>query len=122
MKKFTVKKSRRLVLFTWLETIIAGAIVVLCTNPIIWYGIVVSVLIALHAIINFWKKSEYIPVKWDSIVPAVFLPTAFSTFIIALIIAANHDTVLNSWTLGVGTVCIVNILLVYPESWYSGWD
>ena len=122
-KRLTVKKSRRLVWTSWFELLVAGVVVYIFTNPLNFFGLLFVGPIVLHALINIWVKSEYIPVTLDSVVPTVFLPTAFLAGIGALVAAlVSSNGFLNPWTFALATVCVTCIMVVYPESRYADYE
>ena len=122
-KRLTVKKSRRLVWTSWFELLIAGVVVYIFTNPLNLFGLLFVGPIVLHALINIWVKSEYIPVTLDSVVPTLFLPTAFLAGIGALVAALlSSNGLLNPWTFALATVCVTCIMAVYPESRYADYE
>ena len=118
-KRLTEEKSRRLVWTSWFELLVAGVVVYIFTNPLNLFGLLFVGPIVLHALINIWVKSEYIPVTLDSVVPTVFLPTAFLAGIAALVSALVGYSIMNSCTWGFATVCILCIVAAYPESKYA---
>ena len=120
-RRLTLKELRRLVWLTWFELVIVGVVVYFFSDPFI-IPVVLASPIAVHAMVNFWVKSHGIPVKIYSVVPTVFLPTAFLTGVGALISAIVHDKVINSCTLAFATVCVLCIMLVYPESKYADYE
>ena len=115
--ELTAKQSRRLIYSTWLQVLLSGAIVVICTSTNFWYGLVLSLAIGLFSLINFWTKSEDIPIKIWSDLPEIFLPTAFFSVISAVIVDMNTDE-LSPWTLGLSYVGFLCFLLLKPESRY----
>ena len=120
-KRLNLKEAKNLVWLTWFEFMLIGVIVYFFTNPM-HVAIFVAVPIALHALINFWVKSEGVPVRLFSVVPTVFLPTAFITGIGALMLALVYDTIWNSGSIALAVVCIMCIMVVYPESKYADYD
>ena len=120
-KRLTVEESKRLVWTTWFEFLIAGIIVYFFTNPssII---LLLACPVALHAIVNFWKKSEWIPVTLESPVPTVFMPTAFLTGLAALVMGIVNEQIFNSWTLALVVMCVLCIMVTYPESGYADYE
>ena len=121
MEVLSVEKSKKLIRLTWFELVIVGIIVYFFTNPLS-VALLVAVPIVLHALINFWGKSKGVPVRVKSVVPSVFLPTAFLTVFGALFIALLSEDVFNSWTLALATVCALCVMLIYPESRYANYD
>ena len=120
-KRLNLKEAKNLVWLTWFEFVLIGVIVYFFTNPM-HVAIFVAAPIALHALINFWVKSEGVPVRLFSVVPTVFLPTAFITGIGALMLALVYDTIWNSGSIALAVVCIMCIMVVYPESKYADYD
>ena len=117
MEVLSVEKSKKLIWLTWFELVIVGIIVYFCTNPTSAM-LLLAGPVALHALINFWIKSEGVPVKLKSGVPSVFLPTAFVTGFGALFIALLSECVYNSSTLALATVCALCVMAIYPEARY----
>lgn len=115
------KKARDLIWLTWLEFVVVGLFVWLFTNPIIIF-LVFAVPIALYALVNFWIQSRYVPVKWSSGIPAVFMPTAFLAGIGALVSMIDTQKFTNSSTMAFATVCVLCIMVLYPESKYADYD
>ena len=123
MKNLSLKKSKELIWLTWVAFLIVGGIVVLCTNPINWFGLILAGGIALCAIINFWEKSEYIPIERYSVVPALFMPSAFFSCVSALVIALlSNEGIMDSWAIGCAAMFICCIAVIYPESGYTDYD
>ena len=120
-KRLTLEESRKLVWITWFEFLIVGAIVYFFTNPLSMFIFLASPF-ALHGLINFWVNSEGIPVTLHSVVPTVFMPTAFLTALGALVMGIVSDQILNSWTLALATICALCIMVIYPESGYADYD
>ena len=121
MEVLSVEKSKKLIWLTWFELVIVGIIVYFCTNPTSAM-LLLAGPVALHALINFWIKSEGVPVRVKSVVPSVFLPTAFLTMFGALFIALLSENVFNSWTLALASVCALCVMAIYPESKYANYD
>lgn len=120
-KRLTVKESKNLVWTTFLEFWIVGVIAYFFTNP----SSIVLLLacpVALHAIVNFWEKSEWIPVTLESPVPTVFMPTAFLTGLAALVMGIVNEQIFNSWTLALVVMCVLCIMVTYPESGYADYE
>jgi len=120
-KRLTVEESRKLIWLTWFEFVIAGVIVYLFTNPTSVALLLVGP-VALHALINFWVKSEGVPVTLHSVVPTVFMPTAFLTGCAALVMGIVNEQILNSWTLALAVMCVLCIMVTYPESGYADYE
>ena len=120
-KALTVEESKKLIWTTWFEFWVVGIIVYAFSNPVTLF-IVLFGPIAFHALINFWVKSEGVPVRAKSVVPSVFLPTAFLTMFGALFIALLSENVFNSWTLALTSVCALCVMAIYPESRYANYD
>jgi len=119
MKMLTLLEARKLVWLTWFELVIAGVIVYIFTNPVSMFVLLAAPFL-LHALVNFWVKSDQIPVKFYSVVPTLFLPTAFLSALAALVAALVSDNgILNSLSLGLATVCLACVIVVYPESKYA---
>ena len=121
VRRLTLKESRRLVWLTWFEFVVVGIIVYFFTDPLTIPIMLASPLV-VYALINFWVKSHGIPVKIYSVVPTVFLPTAFLTGIAVLVSSLVHGNIMNSCTLAFATVCALCIMAVYPESRYADYD
>jgi len=120
-KRLTIEESRKLVWLTWFEFLIAGVVVYFFTDPV-RIPVLLAGPILLHALINFWVKSEGIPVKIHSVVPTVFMPTAFLMACSALVYALIAGKIMNSVTLALATICVVCIMASYPESGYADYD
>jgi len=120
-KRLTVDESRRLVWTTWFEFLAVGIIVYFFTNPTSLFLLLVGP-IALHALINFWVRSEGVPVTLHSPIPTVFMPTAFLAGLGALVMALVGDVFLNSWTLALAVLCVLCIMVIYPESGYTDYE
>lgn len=116
-----VKETRKLIWLTWFEFIVVGLFVYFFTNPIIVF-LVLAGPIALHALVNFWIRSRYVSVKWSSGIPAVFMPTAFLTGIATLVSVIDTQKFTNSSTMAFATVCVLCIMVLYPESKYADYD
>lgn len=117
----SVKKTRKLIWFTWLEFIVVGLFVYFFTNPIVVL-LVLAGPIAIHALVNFWIQVRHVPVKWSLGVPAVFMPTAFFTGIGTLATVIDTHKFTNSSTLAFATVCLLCVMVLYPESKYADYD
>ena len=117
-KRLTLKESRKLVWLTWFEFMVVGVIVYFFTDPLRLPVLLVGP-VALHALINFWIKSDGVPVRLYSVVPTIFKPMVFLVGIAALISALVGYRIMNSWALGLATVCALCIMAVYPESKYA---
>lgn len=120
-KRLSVKESRKLIWLTWLEFLVVGVVVYFFTNPISIF-LLLAGPIALHALIKFWVKSEGISVTLHSVVPTVFMPTAFLTGCTALVMGIVNEQILNSWTLALAVICVLCIMVIYPESSYADYD
>ena len=120
-KRLTVDESRKLVWITWSEFVIVGVIVYFLTNPTS-PALLLAGPVALHALINFWVKSEGVPVTLYSPVPTVFMPTAFLTGLAALVMGIVNEQILNSWTLALAVMCVLCIMVIYPESGYADYE
>jgi len=81
-----------------------------------------AVPIVLWAIINFRVKSDGIQARLYSVVPAVFLPTAFLAGILALVLALTEGRITNSWTIALATVCATCIMVTSSESKYADYS
>ena len=120
MKKLSLRASRRLVWTSWFELLVVGVVVYFFTNPLSIFLLLAGPFL-LHALINVWVKSRYIPVRIYSVVPSVFLPTAFLAALGALVSALVSDEgMLSSLSLSLATVCVACFMLIYPESRYAG--
>ena len=120
-KRLTIDQSKRLVWTTWFEFLAVGIVVYFFTNPTSVFLLLVGP-IALYALINFWVKSEGVPTRLYSVVPTVFMPTAFLTGCAALVLGATSGQIFNSWTLALATICALCIMVTYPESGYADYD
>ena len=120
MKKLSLRDSKKLVWITWCEFMIVAMIVYLFTNPV-RTPLFLACPIVLYALINFWVKSDKIPVRLYSVVPAVFLPTAFLT-VCGAIIGIISDQKFNSLTLALITLCVLCTMVIHPESSYVDKD
>ena len=121
-KRLTLEESRKLVWLTWCEFLVVGIIVYFFTNPMKIALVFLPGPIALHALINFWVRSVGVPVTFYSIVPTVFMPTAFLTGCAALVMWIVKGQIFNSWTLAPAVVCALCVMVIYPESRYSDYD
>jgi len=120
-KRLTLEESRRLVWLTWFGFMVAGAIVYFFTDPF-KIPALLAVPVALSALIYFYVKSEWVPVRLYSVVPTVFMPMAFLSGIAALVSALVGYRIMNSWTLGFATMCVLCAVAAYPESKYADYD
>jgi hypothetical protein len=114
----SLKEARSLVWRTWFGIIAAGAIVYACTNPESNYMLLAG-LVILVSLLNFWVKSRYIQKRNYRVVPTVFLPTVFFAAISALAMIKISGDMLNSWSLGLATICVACLIAVYPENKYA---
>lgn len=120
-KRLNEKESRKLIWITWFEFLVVGVIVYFFTNPIS-IALFLAGPVALHALIIFWVKSEGIPVRLHSVVPTVFMSTAFVAGIAALIMALIDERIMNSCTIALASVCAMCIMAAYPESSYADYE
>ena len=120
-KRLTLKESRKLVWLTWFAFIVAGVIVYSFTDPFKFTALL-AVPVALPALIYFYVKSEGVPVRLYSVVPTVFMPMAFLAGIAALVSALVGYRIMNSWTWGFATVCVLCTVAAYPESKYADYN
>ena len=118
-KRLTVKESKRLVWTTFLEFWIVGVIVYFATNPSSIVLLLACCPVALYAIVNFWRKSEWVPTRLHSPVPTVFMPTAFLTGFAALVMGIVNEQIFNSCTLALAVMCVLCTMVTYPESGYA---
>lgn len=117
MNHLTLKESKRIVWLTWLEFLVAGAVVVLATNPLKWY-IFFSAILIIDGLCRLFRKSKYFPKSTYDIIPTIFQPSAFFATIIALIVALSFEEMKNSWTLGLIVLGIAYFVASIPESRY----
>lgn len=117
----SLKEARSLVWRTWFGIIAAGAIVYKFTNPESRL-ILLAVPVILLSLLNFWVNSRYIPKTNYRVVPTVFLPTSFLSGISALAMTRISGDMLNSWSLGLVTICVACLMAVYPEEKYTYYD
>ena len=120
-KRLTEKESRRLIWFTWFEFLLVGVIVYFFTNHINMV-LFLAGPIALHGLINFWVKSEGVQVALHSVVPTVFMPTAFLAACGSLVYALTTERILNSQSIALATLCVLCVMAIYPESKYADYD
>ena len=120
-KRLNRKESKKLVWLTWWLIVLSGVIVYFFSDPLRWQAIVAGP-VALCAMIKFWVKSDRIQARLYSVVPTVFLPTAFLSGVAALIFALVGERIMNSWTIALGIVCVLCLMAVYPESRYADYD
>ena len=117
-KRLTVEESKRLVWTTVLEFWIVGFIVYFFTNPSS-IALLLACPIALHALVNFWEKSDWVPVTLNSVIPPVFMAMAFMAGFGALLTGLFEERILNSQTLSLATMCVLSIMVIPPESRYT---
>lgn len=120
-KRLNEKESKRLIWLTWFEFLIVGIIVYFLTNPTS-PALLLAGPVALHGLINFWVKSEGVPVTLHSVVPTVFMPTAFLAACGALVYALIADKIFNSLSIALATLCILCVMVIYPESRYANYE
>ena len=117
MKTLTLKQAKRIVWLTWLEILIAGAIVVMASNPFIWYLLLLACILIVDGLYRLFKKSKVFPKHRYSIIPSLFQPSAFFAFIVVALIFALYGE-WNSWSWGLVTIGIAYFVATIPESRY----
>ena len=120
-KRLSRKESKKLVWVTWFEFLVVGVIVYIFTNPM-HIALLLAGPVALHALINFWVKSEGIPVTLHSSIPTVFMPTAFLAACGSLVYALVADKIINPLSIALATLCVLCIMVIYPESSYADYE
>lgn len=117
MEKLSLKQAKRIVWLTWLEILVAGAIVVWATNPIKWYLLLLSLILIVDGLCRLFKKYKSFPKYRYSVIPSLFQPSAFFAFIIVALIFALYGE-WNSWSWGLVTIGIAYFVATIPESRY----
>ncbi len=120
MKKLTKKEIWKLLIVTWGELTFVGFIVFMSASPISWYALGFAFLVFMHAILNYSKQSERIESRIRSIVPAVFLPSAFFALFTALLYALfNSVSAFCPVCLGLYACTVGYGICAYFESHYA---
>lgn len=118
MKKLSLKKSRRLVWFTWLGVLVMEGVAIFAINSAQWFVLVLALLAIFWVVIRFFRKSKAIPKMRYSVVPSLFLPSAFFSSIITLLLICKTSGEMNLLAIEVGAMSIIFWILSIPESRY----
>ena len=118
MRKLSLKESRRLVWFTWFVVLVMAGIAVFAINSAKWFVLILALLIILWIVIRFFRESKAIPKMRYSVVPNLFLPSAFFSSIITLLLICKTSGEVNSLAVEIGAISIIFWILSIPESRY----
>ena len=120
MKKLTNKEIWKLLIVTWFELAFTGFVVYMASSPVSWYALGFAALIFMHGVLNYSKQSEKIDSRIRSIVPAVFLPSAFFALFGALLyVLFNSVSAFCPVCLGLYACTVGYGICAYFESYYA---